>query len=150
MNRLGSCTAVLLLLSNVALASNGLYAVKVSPPSDQPEAAVEGRFYLAPELMVAQQAEAQVVGQNRQGDVVLRTENPAELLATEAVRATNKVDPNVEKIEPVELLIGFRQGQQQAVVEALKKAGFEIVRVSERAKYVVVKGTEQAKGEISP
>ncbi len=143
-------SAVVIMLAGASHAQNGVYSIQVTRPAGDAQPAATPGFYLSPELQAAQRTAAEVVGMDAQGQVLLRTNEPGRLLELNWVKTANKVDLANEKVESIRLLIGFREGQQESVTAALKKAGFQVVKTSARGKYVLVEGEKELKGAISP
>ncbi|MEZ6089277.1 MAG: S8 family peptidase [Pirellulaceae bacterium] len=146
--------SVAIVVSSLSTASSeeNVFAVKVDKKakSNGPAAANADRFYLAPELMAAQSSGAEMVGFNEEGQVLMRIDEPAKLFAQPMIQATEKSEIPFEKMDKPRLLIGFKSGQGDAVEAALKTAGFEILKKSERGKYIVVAGEKEKNGIISP
>ncbi len=130
-----------------------MISITISPQA-MSKAASAKKFYLAPELAVAQKTNCSVLGFSHTGCVVLRLDKQKKGRVAEVQDVQGIQDVSKKPTRPMELIVGYKPGQKEAVRKALQKAGFSLPKVRQpRSKssafFVAVPGNK-ANNAISP
>jgi len=143
------CVGLIMTQAAIAQEQNPLFKIKFAETIGiQAQArSVPDTFYLAPELSVTEEANIELLGQAKDGEMLYSIAEPqqARTRSLDMVESVEKADVQRDDIKPIQLIVGFASdADPQEVEKSLVEAGFSIVprsngdKFSKRGRFFVV------------